>query len=270
MKTSQGFTLIELLVVIAIIGILAALLLPTLSRSKAKGYRTACSNNLRQLDAACKMYSDDNRGELVSSWPLGAGDEPVNPYSWCPGWASSVQPHLLAYGPLPDFGCTSPNALRQGKIWSYVGSTAVYRCPADHRTFEGMPVVRSYSMNSWMNGRTFGDPTGSTNFRTPEEDVKLTYAFFRRQNQIRNPAQTWYLTDEDDSTINDSMFFVDVGEANTIMDVPSHRHGRVYQISYVDGHVESPRWLAPRAEWQASGSPNPDWLHLKEQTTFRK
>jgi prepilin-type N-terminal cleavage/methylation domain-containing protein len=270
MKANRGFTLIELLVVIAIIGILAALLLPSLSHSKAKSYRTACMNNLRQLDVACKMYSDDSQGQLVSSWPLGEGSELVNPYSWCPGWASSVQPHLSGYGPFPDFGCTNQNALRQGRIWSYIGSAGVYRCPADYRTFGGMPVVRSYSMNSWMNGRTFGDPTGSTNFRTPEEDAKLTYAFFRRQNQIRNPARTWYLTDEDDNTINDSMFLVDVGDANTIADAPSNRHRGVYEITFVDGHAESPKWIASGDDWRASNPPNPDWMKLKEQTTFKK
>ena len=61
-----GFTLIELLVVIAIIAILAALLLPVLSRVKESGRRVGCANNLRQLNLACKMYSSENGGELVS------------------------------------------------------------------------------------------------------------------------------------------------------------------------------------------------------------
>lgn len=60
----QGFTLIELLVVIAIIAILAALLLPALSRAKERSKRTACINNLRQFMLVCHMYANDNRMNL--------------------------------------------------------------------------------------------------------------------------------------------------------------------------------------------------------------
>jgi prepilin-type N-terminal cleavage/methylation domain-containing protein/prepilin-type processing-associated H-X9-DG protein len=62
--SSSGFTLIELLVVISIIGILASLLAPALSNAKARAKRTKCQNNLRQLQLAAQMYSDNHEGEL--------------------------------------------------------------------------------------------------------------------------------------------------------------------------------------------------------------
>src|SRR5258708_7490211 len=118
----SGFTLIELLVVIAIIAILASLLLPALSKAKGMAQRTACLNNLKQLELAWTLYSGDNNESLPPNHEnQNAGDQ-VDWRSDAPSWVTG--------NALTD---TTSSNIQRGVLFPSL-SAGTYRCPSDRST----------------------------------------------------------------------------------------------------------------------------------------
>ena len=126
MKPSRAaaFTLLELLVVMAIIGVLAALLLPALSRSKESARAVACVSNLHQIGVALQLYIQENNNHLPVMRDVSTSTNPPTPV-------------------LPG-----PNTVLAAQL----GNAAVLDCPSDNQGLY-QQTGSSYSWNSLLNGQ---------------------------------------------------------------------------------------------------------------------
>jgi prepilin-type N-terminal cleavage/methylation domain-containing protein len=268
-KKRMGFTLIELLVVIAIIAILAALLLPALSKAKAKAQRTACLNNTKQLITAWIMYNGDNNGRIPGCAPfLTPGTPRLD--AWVLGTAKPFnQPWIMGEVDAGALDCTNANALARGSLFPDLQSAASYRCPADKRAVGGAPFVRNYSMNTWMNGMALANPAN---------DIDPDHVLFKVDSGIPRPSQFFVFIDEDENTINDGMFVVFMRSGQWLVDVPARRHKTAYTLSFADGHTDSFKFMEGETmncdtsqsrpgETTSSGAPNRDLVKLREAAT---
>lgn len=212
-----AFTLIELLVVIAIIGILAALLLPVLSRAKEKARRTTCLNNQRQLNLAWLMYYGDANDRLILNYV--DLSNPQIPISTSNSWVTG--------------NCTvdsDPATITTGTLYPLVKTIQVYRCPADNNVVKdtSTPTLRSYSLSGYMNG-------------SADEDAQWGVVPVSTSTQIRNTSATLTFLDEDASTIDDGHFLYS-STINAWFNLPSWRHNHGDTLSFADGHGDYWKW----------------------------
>ncbi len=255
--SGRAFTLIELLVVIAIIAILAALLLPTLSRSKAKAEGMTCANNIRQLSVAWLLYADENDDTLVNNH--GVQETLARRQTWANNvqdWVDGDDNTNLVY-------------LSGSKLGPYASrATKIYKCPSDREPALNGDRIRTMSMNALV-----GNPGEVTNQFNP------TYVQFFKKGEIPSPAGIFVFLDEHCDTLNDG-FFVNRLDDYAWGNLPGSYHNGAVNLSFADGHLEAHRWVAPETVQpprknvvrgtKIPASPATDFDWLKARTSLKR
>lgn len=229
-----GFTLIELLVVIALIAVLAALLLPALSRARARAQGYQCLNNTRQLVLAWHLYSDDHNGRLAYNLGGDATRKTVVKKTNL-NWVNSFLTWEL------DADNTNTATLTETGMGFYANRAAqIYRCPSDQvlsaqqREAGWTGRVRSYSMNAMV-----GDAGELTQAGFNQNNPY--YIQFFRLTDIPQPSEIFVFLDEHPDSINDG-YFLNQFYAREWVDLPASYHNGAASFAFADGHAQLQRW----------------------------
>lgn len=238
--SQKGFTLIELLVVIAIIALLLAILLPALNKVKMQAKTLVCKANCKSMATAWGVYALENADKIVSSYTGYGGftdylNIPNPPYCANPwvGWAGypSANDSIQARE-------RQARAIEHGKLYPYVETTKVYRCPASEK-YE----IRSFSIPEILGYQDLVNVPGRFGGQ----------AIVTKVTQVKSPGSRIVFLDEGYASFAGFTIYY---AQPMWWDVPPVRHDNGVTLGFIDGHAEFYKWRDERTiEAGESGNP---------------
>ena len=256
-QKNRGFTLIELLVVIAIIAILAAMLLPALSKAKQKAQQISCLNNLKQWGLADSMYVDDFNGLYPAPRyepPYVTGND-----ADAPVWQDMYPYHTANEGDDVWFNCLPSYVASQPMyVWATYGNKLEFNSSQNHNIFScataiaqgvdpnDMPQDHGYMVQGQRPLFTYGmNSKGPANYNISYIGAPVVHV---KVAMVAHPSAYVMFSDTRDRSMEQPYYPFDPnptpGENQLVLGTPqsyttrfSSRHSKGGQITFSDGHA---------------------------------